>query len=139
MVGLAAVGVLVGAEPERLDARHSDLGRAADVLVEAVADEERISGRDLERLESALEDLGVRLALADLGREDRVVDPLGDSHLLEVTVKQPAGVERVRDEPEPQPARAQRLEQRVSRRRRAPAPAPRQHAPPRGTARAPPR
>ena len=96
--------MLVGAEPERLDGRHAELGRTADILVEPVADEESLARRDSERFERALEDLRVRLALADLRREDREVEPFGEPHLLEVAVEQPAGVEGVRHEPEPQAA-----------------------------------
>ena len=68
---------------------------------------------DSEGVECALEDLRVRLALADLGREDGEVEPLGHSELLQVAVEEPAGIERVRDEPELEAAVPQRLEQGV--------------------------
>ena len=103
MVRLAALGVLVGAKPERLDARHPGLVRPAHVLVEAVADEHRLTRLDPERAQRPLEDLGVRLALAELRREDGEVDPLRDPHPLEVAVQEPARVERIRDETELQP------------------------------------
>ena len=44
VVGLGAVRVLVSPEPERLHGRHPELGRAAHVLEEPVADEERVLG-----------------------------------------------------------------------------------------------
>src|ERR671925_2033653 len=116
VVGLAAVRVLVGAEPERLYRRHADFAGPADVFVQAITDEERLVRVHAERLERALEDRGMRLALAELGREDGEVDALGDPELLEIAVQQPAGVERVRDDAESQPPPAQRLEQRVCRR-----------------------
>src|SRR5207344_1659877 len=65
------------------------------------------------RLERALEDRGVGLPLADLGREDCKVQPLGDAHLLEIPVEKPAGIERVRDEPELEATVPERLEQSV--------------------------
>ena len=113
VVGLGAVGVLVGPVPERLHGRHPELGRAADVLEEPVADEERVLRLDLERLERALEDRRVRLAHPDLRGEDAEVEPLREAHLLEVVMQERARVERVRDEPELEPHPAQRLQQRV--------------------------
>src|SRR5438552_6202893 len=66
-VGLAALGMLVGPEPERLDGAHPGPCRPEHVLVEPVADEERPLGLDAEPLERRLEDLGMRLAVAELG------------------------------------------------------------------------
>jgi hypothetical protein len=68
--------------------------------VEPVADEDRRPRRDRERVESPLEDLGVRLAPPDLGREDGVVDPLRDPGVREVAVQERGRVERVRDDAE---------------------------------------
>jgi hypothetical protein len=59
----------------------------------------------------------VRLPKSDLGGEDAEVEPLGQAHLLEVTVQEPARVEGVRDEPEPEPEPAQPLQQRMRVRR----------------------
>ena len=44
VVGLTAVRMLVGAEPERLDGRHSELCGSPDVLVQPVADEHSEGG-----------------------------------------------------------------------------------------------
>ena len=112
---IAAVGVFVGPEPERLNARHPGLVGTTHVLVEAVAHEERFLRNDPERVQCPLEDLGVGLALPELGREDREVDPLGDPELLEVAMEKRPGVERVRDEPELQSPAPESLEERMRR------------------------
>ena len=117
--GSRAVRVLVGPEPERLNGRHPELAGAADVLEEPVADEEGVLRLDLECLERALEDRRMRLARPHLGREHAEVESLREPHLLEVAVKEPAGVEGVRDEPELEAALAKRLEQCVRVRSRA--------------------
>src|SRR2546430_421868 len=104
--------MFVGAEPERLHCRHPELAGATNVLEQAVAHEDGVGSRDPERLQRALEDRRMRLALADLGREDGEVQPLNPSPQLEVAGQEPAGVERIGDEPELEPALAQRLEQR---------------------------
>src|SRR6266496_5487443 len=83
-VRLAALGMLVGAEPERLHGGHPKLAGTPDVLVEAVADENAVGGRDSERVERALEDRRMRLALAHLRREDGEIETLGEPHLLEI-------------------------------------------------------
>ena len=97
--------MLVDAEPERLYGRHPELARATHVLVETVADEDGLGGPDPERVQRPLEDGGVRLPLANLGREDGEVELLAEPHLLEVALEEPARVEGVRDEPELEPAR----------------------------------
>src|SRR4029079_11192173 len=61
----------------------------------------------------ALEDRGVGFAPPAPGGEDVEVEPVGETHLLEVMVQQPARIERVRDEPQLEPKLAQRLQQRV--------------------------
>src|SRR4051794_10277695 len=94
-------------EPQRLHRRHPDIRGALDVLEEPVADEERLARLDPERVEGSLEDRRMRLARTDLGRENRIVDPLRDAQLLEVRVLEIRRVERVRDEPELQTAAAQ--------------------------------
>src|SRR5215211_8601964 len=109
-VRLGAVRPLVGAEPERLHGRHPQPCGAGDVVVEAVADEERARRLDVELLERPLEDQRMGLPLADLGGEQRDVEPLGDAHPLEVPPEQSAGVEGVRDEAELEPASPERLE-----------------------------
>ena len=73
-------------------------------------------GLDAERLEGALEDRRVRLPPADLGGEDRDVEALRDTQLLEIAMEQVRRVERVGDEAELEVAIAERLEQRVRRR-----------------------
>jgi Ca2+:H+ antiporter len=105
--------VLVGAEPVGQDGRHPDLFRAADVLEATVADEQRPGRVDTQRLEGGLEDRGMRLALPNLGREDRDVEALGQSHPPEIVVQQPPRVERIRDEPGLEAALAERVEKRV--------------------------
>src|SRR2546421_1959299 len=107
--------MLVRAEPERLYGGHPQLPGAANVLVESVTYEERVLGAHVERGERALEDRWVRFTRADLRGEDVEVQPLGEAHLLEVAVEQPARVEGVRDETEPQPALTEGVEQRVRR------------------------
>src|SRR4051794_33803835 len=104
MIRLAAVRMLVGAEPERLHGGHPELAGAADVLVEAVADEQRALRLDFKGVERAPEDLRMRLPLPDLGREDGEVEPLCEAHLLQVALEEPAWVEGVRDERELEPA-----------------------------------
>ena len=116
VIRLGPVRVLVGAEPQGLNGRHPELAGAADVLEQPVADEERLLGRRIERRQRPFEDLRVRLALSDLRRKDRKVDPFRDPHLLEIATQQPAGVERVRDQPELETARPKRLEHGVRRR-----------------------
>ena len=76
MVGLGAVRVLVGPEPERLHGRHPHLPRSAHVLVEPVADEERplrpnVKGRErvLNGFELAQRDLEIRGPGQFLGQE----------------------------------------------------------------------
>src|SRR2546429_9267552 len=113
--------MLVGAEPERLHGGHPKLAGTPDVLVEAVADENAVGGRDSERVERALEDRRMRLALAHLGREAGEIETLGEPHLPEIAVEKPAGIERVRDQPELEASRPQGLPQR-RRVRRSPPP-----------------
>src|SRR5262249_51958751 len=103
--------MLVGAEPERLHRGHPEVACATHVLIEPITDEDRVAGVDIECVERPLEDCRVRLSLSELGREDREIEALGEPHLLEVAVEKPAGIERVRDEPELEPALPQRLEQ----------------------------
>jgi Ca2+:H+ antiporter len=81
-----------------LHGRHSELLRAPNVLVAPVAHEDRPLGVDFKPLERRLEDRLVWLPLADLGGEDHDVEPLGETHSLEIAVEEPAGIEGVRDE-----------------------------------------
>ena len=67
MVGLAAVRMLVGPEPERLHGRHAELAGAAHVLVEAVADEQRAAGStpSASSARSKISGCGLRLPTSD--------------------------------------------------------------------------
>jgi hypothetical protein len=99
-----------------VNARHPDFVRPPHVLEEPIADEHGVVRDDSERLQRTLEDRPMRLALPELRREDREVDPFRDPHPLEVAVQEPARIERVRNEPELQPARPKRFQERVRRR-----------------------
>jgi Ca2+:H+ antiporter len=112
--------VLVRTKPERLDGAHPHLTRAADVLVQTVADEQRRPRSSAERVEGAPEDHRVRLPAADLGGEHGEIDARGDARVGEVAVEQVRWVEGVRDEAELQPVASQRLEQGVRRRPQLP-------------------
>jgi Ca2+:H+ antiporter len=103
--------VLVRPKPVREHSGHADFVGAADVLEAAVTHEERALGLDPKRIEGRHEDRGMRLALADLRREDGDVEPLAQPHALEVSVQKPPGIEGVRDEAGPEPALAERVEE----------------------------
>ena len=55
----------------------------------------------------------MRLPLAYLGGEDRHVEPLGETHPLEIAVEEPAGIEGVRDETCAKAPATQAVQERV--------------------------
>jgi hypothetical protein len=97
-VGLGAVGMFVGTEPERLHGVHAELTRTSYVLVEAVADEDRGVRFDVERVERTQEDRRIGFAPPYLGREHGKVDTLRDSGVRKIAVQQSRRIERVGDD-----------------------------------------
>src|SRR5579864_1300343 len=90
-IGLA-LGVLLAAPFPEQDRPHSQLLRAAHVLAQAVAYEERALGRDVQLLQGVTEDRRMGLAQPNLGGEGQAVEVGKESEDLDLAAHQAGAV-----------------------------------------------